>query len=170
MVIHFFTLGEALLKSRIGGSIIELKKRAPILPKTATEYFVNTEINELKKKFTTSKVSGINLTNNEIKDIGKVINFFQNLRILLKGTTEKGINQKGGFIVSLMTFGLPLLKNILTPLVKNSLMSLGVTAAMSTTEAAIQKKPLGWGTSLITSNKEMDEIMKNFTLLENLVY
>ena len=49
-------------------------------------------------------------------------------------------------------------------------MSLGVTAAMSTTEAAIQKKPLGWGTSLITSNKEMDEIMKNFTLLENLVY
>ena len=88
----------------------------------------------------------------------------------MKGTTEKGSNQKGGFIGSLMTFGLPLLKNILTPLVKNSLMSLGVTAAMSTTEAAIQKKPLGWGTSLITSNKEMDEIMKNFTLLENLVY
>ena len=94
-----------MLKSRIEGSIIEFRKRAPILPKTATEYFVNTEINELKKKFTTSKVSGINLTNNEIKDTGKVINFFRNFRILLKGTTEKDISQKGGFIVSLMTFG-----------------------------------------------------------------
>ena len=39
----------------------------------ATEYYANKEINELNKKFTSNKGSGITLTNNEIKDIIKVI-------------------------------------------------------------------------------------------------
>ena len=41
-----------------------------------------------------------------------------------------------------MSGGLPLMKAMLTPLAKNVLMPLGVTAAMSTTDAAIQKEIL----------------------------
>ena len=39
-----------------------------------------------------------------------------------------------------MTAGLPLMKNVLTPLAKNFLLPFGLSAAMSATDAAIQKK------------------------------
>ena len=41
--------------------------------KNATNYFENEKINELGKTITTTKGSGILLTDNEIKDIIKVI-------------------------------------------------------------------------------------------------
>ena len=63
------------------------KKAAPKLGKIATEYFVNKGINKLKNIFASSKGSGIVLTNNETKDIKKVIRSFGNEAILLKGTT-----------------------------------------------------------------------------------
>ena len=46
---------------------------APKLAEKATEYYTKKGINELNKEFTSSKGSGITLTNNEIKDIMKVI-------------------------------------------------------------------------------------------------
>ena len=52
------------------------------------------------------------------------------------------------YFIYLFTFifdGLPLMKNVITPLVKNMLISLGVTAVMPATDAAIQKKLLGSG-------------------------
>ena len=53
------------------------------------------------------------------------------------------------------------MKNVLTPLTKIVLILLGFTAAASITDAAIQKKIYGSGiTSLITSNEEMEDIMK----------
>ena len=53
------------------------------------------------------------------------------------------------------------MKNVLTPLAKIVLILLGFTAAASITDAAIQKKIYGSGiTSLITSNEEMEDIMK----------
>ena len=53
------------------------------------------------------------------------------------------------------------MKNLLTPLAKIVLILLGFTAAASITDAAIQKKIYGSGiTSLITSNEEMEDIMK----------
>ena len=55
--------------------------------KIATEYYVNKGINKLKNIFASSKGSGIVLTNNETKDIKKVIRSFGNEAILLKGTT-----------------------------------------------------------------------------------
>ena len=50
-------------------------KLAPGLAGKATKYCINKGINELNKTFTSNKVSGITLTNNEIKDIMKVIKF-----------------------------------------------------------------------------------------------
>ena len=68
-------------------------------------------------KFTSSKGSGITLTNNEIKDIMKVIKSLENRGILLKGTTRK-ILIKNSFLRPLMTAGLPLMKSVLMPLAK----------------------------------------------------
>ena len=53
--------------------------------------------------------TGITLTNNEIKDIMKIVKFLGNRGILLKGTTRKITTQKGGlnFVMPLMTAGLP---------------------------------------------------------------
>ena len=60
-----------------------------------------------------------------------------------------------------MTANLLLMKNILTPLNKNLLISLGITATASETDAAIQKKIFGSGTTkLIITNKEIEDIMK----------
>ena len=62
-------------------------------------------------------------TNNEIKDIIKVIRPLENRGILLKGTTEKVINQKWEFLGALMRIGLPLIKTVLKPLAKSVLIS-----------------------------------------------
>ena len=57
---------------------------------------------------------GIMLTNNEIKDIIKVIKSLENRGILLKRTTKEVTSQKGGFfdfLKPLMSVGLPLMEN-----------------------------------------------------------
>ena len=57
--------------------------------------------------------SGITRTNNEIKDIMKVIKSLENWEILLKGTTRKITIQEGwftNFLKPLMTAGLSLMK------------------------------------------------------------
>ena len=52
------------------------------------------------------------------------------------------IGQPGGFLGRnlgpLLKAGLPLMKNILKPLAKNVLISLGLTAAASATDAALE--------------------------------
>ena len=64
----------------------------------------------------------------------------------MKGNTKKITSRKGGlpnFLGPLMNTGLHLLKNALTPLAKSVLVPLGLTAAASATNAAIQKRFLG---------------------------
>ena len=64
-----------------------------------------------------------------------------------------------------MAAGLPLMKNLLTTLAKS--VPSGLTAAASATDAAIQMKMFGSGTSiLIISNKETEDIMKIVKSLE----
>ena len=66
----------------------------------------------------------------------------------MKGITKKINSQKGGFLNSfrwLMAAGLPLMKNALTPLAKNTLVLLGLMTAASATNAAIKKKIFGSG-------------------------
>ena len=80
----------------------------------------------LHKRFAQSEGSEITLSDNEIKDI-KVIKSLENRQILWKGTTEKAIKQKGGFIGLLMRAGLLLMNNVLIPLDENLLLPLGIT-------------------------------------------
>ena len=75
--------------------------------------------------------------------------------------------QKGGFLKILMSSlksGLPLLKSIMKPLGE-----LGLTAAASATDAAINKKILGSGnhTILIISNDDMEDLLKIVKSLED---
>ena len=75
--------------------------------------------------------SGITLTNNEIKDIIKVIRYLENRGILLKGAIKKVTSQEGGFLNflrPLMSFDFPLIKNILIPLAKSVLLPLSVVS------------------------------------------
>ena len=147
----------------------ELIKRAPELTKGATRYFVNKGINRLKKDFALGEGSGITLTNNEIKEM-KVLKFLENRGILLKGTTRNITSQEGrvlNFFRLLRTTGLPLMKGVLTPLTKSVLLLFGLTAATSATDAAIQKKIYGSGTTAwIFSNEEMEYIIRIVKFLE----
>ena len=81
------------------------------------------------------------------------------------------IVQSGGFLGRLLgpllKTGLPLKKNVLKPLAKSVLIPLGLTAVASATDAAIHKKMFGSGmATLITSNEEMNDIMKIVKSLE----
>ena len=120
---------------------------------------VNNKLNELNKKFTTSEGSGMMLTNNEIKDIKVIMSL---------GTTKKNSSQEGrflNFLRSLMTVGLPLMKNVLTPLAKSVSIPPGLTAAASATDAAIQKKIFASGITLVISNEEIDDIKEKIKSL-----
>ena len=81
------------------------------------------------------------------------------------------IGQSRGFLGRLLgpslRTGLPLIGNVLKPLAKSILIPLGLTAAVSATDAAIRKKMFGSGTMTLTiSNKEMNDIMKIVKSLE----
>ena len=94
---------------------------------------------------------GITLTNNEIKDIIKVIKYLENRGTLSKKTNRKIASQEGGFLnflKLLMTADLPLMKSILTPLAKNVLILFELIAAVASDAA------------LIISNEEMEDITK----------
>ena len=105
-----------------------------------------------------------------MKDILKVIRSLEKRGLLLKETTRKIISQKGeilNFLRPLTTAGLPVMKNVLTPLSKSVLMPLGLLAATSAKDAAIQKTIFGSTTTALTfSNQEMHDIMKIVELLE----
>ena len=62
---------------------------------------------------------------------------------------------------------MPLTGNLLKPLAKSILIPFGLTAAAAATDAAIHKKMFRSGTTtLITSNEEMNDIMKIFKSLD----
>ena len=90
----------------------------------------------------------------------KVIKSLENRGILLKGTSRKITSQKRGFLNFLrvlMTAGLPLTKSLFENLAKSVLLPLGLSAAMSAADAAIQNKICGSDTTaLIISNEEME--------------
>ena len=68
----------------------------------------------------------------------------------------------GRLLRLLLNTGLPLRGRVIKPLTKSVLIRLGLTAAASATDATIHKKMFGPGvTTLISSNEEMNDIMKN---------
>ena len=69
----------------------------------------------------------------------------------------------GKLLGALLRTGLPLLKSVIKPLIL-----LGLTAASSAIDAGVQKKIHGSGTTtLVTSNEEMNDIMKFVQALED---
>ena len=75
------------------------------------------------------------------------------------------IIQFGGFLGRilgpLLKTGLPLIKNVIKPLAKIVLIPFGLTAVASAADVEIHKKILESGnTTLITSNEEVNDIMK----------
>ena len=87
--------------------------------------------------------TGITLTSNEIKGIIKVIKSLEDREILLKGTTTKTTSQEGGFLSflkPLMTAGLPLMQSVLTPLANIALISLGLSAGVSSRCSYLKEK------------------------------
>ena len=92
--------------------------------------------------------TGITLTNDEIKNIVKVIKSLENRGILSKRTTKKINSEEGGslnFLRSLMMVVLPLMRNVLTTFSGSILDPLGLSAGMSVVDAAIQKTVSGAG-------------------------
>ena len=101
----------------------------------------------------------------------KLINAFNNnmsTDLKLSKAQISKTTQPGGFLGRLLGLllktGLPLIKNVIKPLAKSVLISLGLTAAESAADAGIHKKVLGSGhnnnTTLIISNNEIQDIIK----------
>ena len=73
----------------------------------------------------------------------------------------------GRILRPLLKTALSLITNVLKPLAKSVLIPLALTTAASATDPAIHKKMFGSeGTTLIISNKEMNDIMKIVKSLE----
>ena len=103
------------------------------------------------------------LTNRQVANIRKA--FAKNTSIDIK--LSKMI-QSGGFLGNLLgKLAGPLMK-VATPLAKNVLAPLGLSAAISAIDGSIKKKMLGSGaTTLIISNDEMHDILKIVKSLED---
>ena len=97
------------------------------------------------------------LTNTQVAKLRKQ----KSADIKLSKAQMSKMTQSGGFLSTLLKFGMPLLKNVIAPL--------GLTAAMSATDAGIQKKIWGKGvgnTTLVISNQELSDIFEIIKLLE----
>ena len=87
------------------------------------------------------------LTDRQISSIRKAFSNNSSANIKLSKTQLSKMIQSGGFVGKLLgpllKTGLPLIKNVITPLAKSVLILLGLTAAASAADAGIHKKVLG---------------------------
>ena len=113
------------------------------------------------------------LTDRQVSSIRKVFSNNSSVDIKFSKTQLSKMIQSGGFLGKLLgpllKTGLPLMTNVIIPLAKNVLIPLGLTAAASAADAGIHKKILGSGnnTTLIISNKDMDDLIKIVKSLED---
>ena len=113
------------------------------------------------------------LTDSQVANIRKYSNNLST-DVKFSKTQLSKMMQSGGFLGNLLSkLAGPLMK-VAMPLAKNVLAPLGLTAAMSAIDGSIKKKMLGSGTTkgagtttLITSNDEMNNIIKIVKSLEN---
>ena len=113
------------------------------------------------------------LTDRQVSSIRKAFTNNSSIDIKFSKTQISKAIQSGGFLGKLLDpllkTGLPLIKNVLAPLAKSVLIPLGLTAAGSAADAGINKKILGSGghTTLIISNKDMDDLIEIVKSLED---
>ena len=113
------------------------------------------------------------LKNRHVSSIRKSFANNSSVDIKLSKAQLSKMIHSGGFLGkllgSLLKTGLPLMKSVITPLAKSVFIPLGVTAAASAADAGIHQKILGSGnnTTLIISNKDMDDLIKIVKTLED---
>ena len=114
------------------------------------------------------------LTGRQVSSIRKAFANNSSVDIKFSKTQLSKMIQSGGFLGTLLgpllKTGLPLIKNVITPLAKSVLIPLGLTSAASVADAGIHRKILGSGrhsssashntTTLIISNKDMEDLIK----------
>ena len=109
-------------------------------------FLTQTQINKLREKVENNMSTDIKLSKVQINKLIK----------------------EGGTLGSILARFLPKLIKPPISLGKNILASPGLSAAMSATDAAIQKKVHGYGTKTVKfSNKDLDDMTKIFKALEN---
>ena len=111
-------------------------------------------------------------TDRQISSIRKAFSNNSSADIKFSKTQLSKMIQSGGFLGKLLgpllKTGLPLIKNVITPLAKSVLIPLGLTAVASAADAGIHKKILGSGnTTLIISNNDMEDLIKIVKSLED---
>ena len=87
--------------------------------------------------------------------------------IKLSKAQIKKLIQSGGFSGKLLSKLVGPLMKVASPLAKNVLAPLGLTAAMSAIDGSIQKKIHGSGVKLVIEEEDMNDIMKIIEALEN---
>ena len=112
------------------------------------------------------------LTNRQVANLRKAFANYLSTDIKLSKTQLSKMIQSGGFLGRLLgpllKTGLPLMKNVIKPLAKSALISLGLTAAASAGDAGIHEKILGSGnTALIKANDEIEDMIKTVKSLED---
>ena len=84
------------------------------------------------------------LTNRQVSNLCKAFSNYLSTDIKLSKTQLSKMIQLGGFLGKLLgpllKTGLPLIKNVIKPLAKSVLISLGLTTAASVADAGIHKK------------------------------
>ena len=113
------------------------------------------------------------LTNRKITNLCKAFAKYTSTDTTLSKTQLSKMIQSGEFLGKplgpLLRTGLLLMKSVIQPLAKSVLISLGLTAAASATDAGINTKILGsaHNTTLIISNDDMEDILKIVKSLED---
>ena len=113
------------------------------------------------------------LTDRQVSSIRKAFANNSSVDIKFSKTQSSKMIQSGVFLGKLLgpllKTGLTLIKNVRAPLAKSVLIPLGLTAAASAADAGIHKKILGSrnNTTLIISNKDMDDLIKIVKSLED---
>ena len=113
------------------------------------------------------------LTDRQVSSIRKAFANNSSVDIKFSKTQLSKMIQSGGFLGKLLgpllKTGLPLIKNVITPLAKSVLIPLGLTAAASAADVGIHKKILGSGchTTLIISNKDIEDLIEIIKYLED---
>ena len=116
------------------------------------------------------------LTNRQVSNLRKAFANHLSADIKLSKTQLSKMIQSGGFLGRLLgpsrKTGLPLINNVIKPLVQSVLIPLGLTATASVADAGIHKKILGSGhngntVTLIISNNEIEDLIKIVKSLED---
>ena len=116
------------------------------------------------------------LTNRQASNLRKAFANHLSTDIKLYKAQLSKMMQSGGFLGRLLgpslKTGLPLINNVIKPLVQSVLIPLGLIAAASVADAGIHKKILGSGhngntTTLIISNNEIEDLIKIVKSLED---